>query len=135
MNTMKRIIKSWFSQELTDCLLWNEYKEMIAEYIKKNNQHLRVPIYKLHLDFLSSPKWNSQYSHTTEFLFVREETARQKKGEIIQKLKIELLQKYEVARLQQVKNIPINEVITEEKKEAIELSTASSNTDKTDIAS
>lgn len=90
------MIKKWFSQELSDNSSWDKYKQMIHKYIGSSDSFLRIPIYKMHLDFLSNPKYNTQYSHTIEFLFVREETSKNKDPEKLYNLKQTLLLKYHV---------------------------------------
>lgn len=93
-NVMQKMIKSWFSQELNDYPLWTKYKQMVFQYIMTQDTFLRITIYHVHVELLANPKWNTQYSHTAEFLFVREETSKTKNADKVYKLKEELLTKY-----------------------------------------
>lgn len=88
------MIKKWFSQELSDYKLWNEYQQLMYKYLDKEDTFLRIPIYKMHLNLLAHPKWNNQYTHTSEFLFVREAFSKNKNVELYSNLKKTLLLKY-----------------------------------------
>lgn len=72
MKIVKRFIQHWFNQELEGCDFWEEYKKQVYELASGKNSSLRFQIYKQHLDLSRDSKWGFHYSHTIEFLYIRE---------------------------------------------------------------